>query len=67
MDEATEVLEKLEITDSSLNAVSNDFEEEEIPENLENEFSVVSYTNFDVVVYLSTIIIEFCSVLLIEF
>ena len=62
MDEASEVLEKLEITDSSLNAVSNDFEEEEIPENLENEFSVVSYTNFDVVVYLSTIIIEFCSV-----
>ena len=53
MEGASDLLEKLEITDSSLNAVSSDFdEEEEIPENLENEFTVVSFTNF-VVVYLS--------------
>ena len=56
MEGASELLEKLEITDSSLNAVSNDFdEEEEIPENLENEFSVVSFV--DVYLYIFCILL----------
>ena len=53
MEEASDLLEKLEITDSSLNAVSSDFDEEEPPENLENEFTVVSFTSFVFVVYLN--------------
>ena len=53
MEEASDLLEKLEITDSSLNAVSSDFDEEEAPENLENEFTVVSFTSFVFVVYLN--------------
>ena len=43
MEETSETLEKLNITDSSLNAVSSDFDVEEAPENLEDEFSVVSF------------------------
>ena len=66
MEGASELLEKLEIADSSLNAVSSDFDEEEVPENLENEFTVVSFTNF-VVVYLSTTGIKLCSFKLIKF